>query len=59
VYHYLCIQALAVFGIGDARALSYALVLHVISVVMPMALGAALAWQLGVSLWRRSNAMES
>lgn len=59
VYHYLCIQALVVFGIGDARALSYALVLHVISVVMPMALGAALAWQLGVSLWRRSNAMES
>ena len=58
VYHYLCIQALAVFAIGDARAVSYAVVLHLISVVMPMVLGAALAWQLGVSLWPRPKQME-
>ena len=50
VYHYLCIQALAVFGIGGAPALSYAIVLHLISVVMPIVLGVALAWRLGVSL---------
>jgi uncharacterized protein (TIRG00374 family) len=58
VYHYLCIQALAVFGIGDARGLSYAFVLHLISVVMPLCLGGLLAWQLGVSLYPRSREME-
>jgi uncharacterized membrane protein YbhN (UPF0104 family) len=51
VFHYLCVQALAVFGIGGADALSYAFVLHLISVILPMAMGAALAWRLGVRLW--------
>jgi len=50
VYHYLCVQALAVFGVGGANALSYAVMLHLISVVVPMVLGAALAWRLGVPL---------
>ena len=59
VYHYLCIQALAVFGVADAPALSYAIALHLISVVLPMALGAVLAWQLGVSLHPRANVTES
>jgi len=59
VYHYLCIQALVVFGIGEAPALSYAIALHLISVVLPMALGVVLAWQLGVSLHARPAAMES
>jgi len=59
VYHYLCIQALAVFGIGDAKSLSYALVLHLISVVLPMVLGGLLAWQLGVSLYPSADEMES
>jgi len=56
VFHYLCIQALAVFAISGARAVSYAIVLHLISVVVPIVLGATLAWQLGVSLWRPSRA---
>lgn len=54
VYHYLCVQALAVFGVEGSSALSYAIVLHLISVVVPMALGAALAWRLGVDKWRPS-----
>ena len=59
VYHYLCIQALAIFAIGDATAVSYAIVLHLVSVVVPIVLGATLAWQLGVSLWNPSRAMET
>jgi uncharacterized protein (TIRG00374 family) len=55
VYHYLCIQALAVFGVGGPRALSYAVILHLISVVAPVALGAALAWRLGVRMWNASH----
>jgi uncharacterized membrane protein YbhN (UPF0104 family) len=52
VYHYLCVQALSVFGFDQAAALSYAIVLHLISVVLPVILGALLAWSLGVSLFR-------
>jgi uncharacterized protein (TIRG00374 family) len=52
VYHYLCIQALAVLGVNGPVALSYAVILHLISVVMPVALGAILAWRLGVRIWR-------
>ncbi len=52
VFHYLCVQALIVFGIGGANALSYAFILHLISVILPVAMGAALAWRLGVMLWR-------
>jgi hypothetical protein len=52
VFHYLCVQALAVFGIGGANALSYAFILHLIAVILPVALGAVLAWRLGVMLWR-------
>lgn len=59
VYHYLCIQALLVFGIGEAPALSYAIALHLISVVLPMVLGAVLAWQLGVPLVAQPAATES
>ncbi|MCP4542493.1 MAG: flippase-like domain-containing protein [Chloroflexi bacterium] len=52
VFHYLCVQALAVFGIGGANALSYAFILHLISVILPVAMGAVLSWRLGVMLWR-------
>jgi uncharacterized protein (TIRG00374 family) len=52
VFHYLCVQALAVFGIGGANALSYAFILHLISVILPVAMGTVLAWRLGVMLWR-------
>jgi len=58
VFHYLCVQALAVFGISGPTALSYAVILHLISVVVPMTLGAALAWRLGVQMWGASPATE-
>jgi uncharacterized protein (TIRG00374 family) len=58
VYHYLCIQALAVFGVSGAEALSYAVILHLISVVLPVALGASLAWRLGVRIWRTTHDVE-
>jgi uncharacterized membrane protein YbhN (UPF0104 family) len=51
VFHYLCVQALAVFGVYGPQALSYAVILHLISVVVPMTMGAALAWRLGVQMW--------
>ena len=55
VFHYLCVQALAVFGIVGPQAISYAVILHLISVVVPMAMGAILAWRLGVLMWRVSE----
>lgn len=58
VYHYLCIQALAVFRINGPEALSYAVILHLISVIMPVTLGAVLAWRLGIRIWRTSHDME-
>jgi uncharacterized protein (TIRG00374 family) len=54
VFHYLCAQALAVFGVDQASALSYAIVLHLITVVLPALLGALLSWSFGVSLVRPS-----
>ncbi len=50
VYHYLSIQALAVFPIEQAETVSFAIVLHLISVVIPILIGAWLAWQSGISL---------
>ena len=58
VYHYLCVQALAVFGVNGPEALSYAVILHLISVILPVALGAILAWRLGVRIWRVSPDVE-
>jgi uncharacterized protein (TIRG00374 family) len=51
VFHYLCVQALAVFGVDGPQALSYAIILHLISVVVPMTMGAVVAWRLGVQMW--------
>lgn len=50
VYHYLCVLALAVFGVDGAQAVSYAVILHLISVVVPIAMGAILASNMGVQL---------
>ena len=58
VFHYLCIQALAVFGVNGPESLSYAVILHLISVVMPVALGTGLAWRLGIRIWRASHDVE-
>ena len=58
VFHYLCIQALAVFKIDGPKALSYAVILHLISVVLPVAMGSVLAWRLGIRVWRASHDLE-
>ena len=50
VYHYLGVQSLAVFGIDQATAVTYTILLHLITVVMPIVLAVLLAWQLGISL---------
>lgn len=49
VFHYLSVQALAVFAVSGAQAISFAIILHIISVIMPVAIGALLAGQMGVS----------
>lgn len=52
VFHYLSVQALAVFAVPRAQAVSFAIVLHLIAVVLPMLAGGALAWRMGVRLAR-------
>ncbi len=49
VFHYLCVQVLTVSNVDEATAVVYAVLLHLISVVVPMAWGGALAWQAGVT----------
>ena len=58
VFHYLGFQALSVFGVNGPTALSYTVILHLISVVVPLALGAVLAWRLGVHIGGASSASE-
>lgn len=54
VYHYLGVQALLALGIDRATAVTYAILLHLITVVMPVILAALLAWQMGIS-WRPAS----
>ncbi len=57
VYHYLCVLTLGVFGVNGAQAVSYAIILHLISVIVPIAIGAILASRMGVQL--KSSTMVS
>jgi hypothetical protein len=50
VYHYLAVQALAVFGVDQATAVSFAILQHLITVILPAAIGALLAWRSGLTL---------
>lgn len=50
VYHYVGVQALALFGIEGAAAVSFAILLHLISVILPVLIGAILAWRAGMHL---------
>jgi uncharacterized protein (TIRG00374 family) len=50
VYHYLSVQSLAVFAIEGATAVSFAIILHFISIILPIILGAGLAWQMNIKL---------
>jgi hypothetical protein len=50
VYHYLAVQSLAIFEVPQATAVSYAILLHLISIILPAVVGAVLAWQSGLRL---------
>lgn len=45
VFHILGAQALAVFKVPEAPAVSFAIILHLISVVLPILLGGILFWR--------------
>ena len=57
VYHYLAVQALGVFGVDQGTAVTYAVLLHLISVMIPAGLGAILAWRSGIG--RNSTPLEA
>ncbi len=45
VYHYLAVQALAVFDVDQSTAVSFAILQHLITIILPAAIGALLAWR--------------
>jgi uncharacterized protein (TIRG00374 family) len=53
VYHFLAVQALAVFGVDQATAVSFAILQHLITVIFPAAIGALLAWRSHITLGDR------
>ncbi len=53
VYHFLAVQALAVFGVDQATAVSFAILQHLITVIFPAAIGALLAWRSHITLGER------
>jgi uncharacterized protein (TIRG00374 family) len=53
VYHYLAVQALAVFGVDQSTAVSFAILQHLITVIMPAAIGALMAWRSGLTIGDR------
>lgn len=59
VFHYLSIQALAVFGILGAGAVSYAIILHLIAVVLPIIMGGGVAWKMGIYLTSTPQKLET
>ncbi len=48
VFHYLSVLALTVFAIKRSTAVSFSILLHLITIVMPMGIGAILAWRTGI-----------
>ena len=52
VFHYLCLLALSVFGVGRSPALSYGLLLYFIVFLPPVLLGVFFLWWENIS-WRR------
>lgn len=48
VYHYLSVEALSAFAVAETGAVSFAIIAHIISIVLPMLLGLALAWKMGI-----------
>lgn len=59
VYHFLAVQSLSIFGVEQGEALTYAVLLHLISVIMPAALGTGLAWREGIGRPRPAPKIET
>jgi len=49
-YHWLCMVALGLFGISQSPALSFAIVVHALSIFPVALLGILLAWKEGISI---------
>jgi uncharacterized protein (TIRG00374 family) len=49
VFHYLSVQALAAFGIERSPAVSFAVILHLASVMLPIVVATLLIWRHGIS----------
>lgn len=54
VFHYVTVVTLAIFGVDANSALSFAIVLHLVSFLPPVALGVAYLWRESLSLGRIS-----
>ncbi len=50
VYHYIAIQFLLLFNIDGTVAVSFAILQHFITVILPTFIGVLLAWRLNISL---------
>jgi len=49
-YHWLCMVALGLFGVSQSPALSFAIVVHALSIFPVALLGILLAWKEGISI---------
>lgn len=50
IFHYLCVVALSFFGVTKSVALSYGLLLHLVTYLPPSVLGLVYLWRKGYSL---------
>jgi hypothetical protein len=50
VYHFLAVQALAVFSVDQPMAVSFSILVHLISVIIPAGIGVLLAWRMGLTV---------
>ncbi len=55
VFHLICVNVLALYGIDRNQALAYAFVLHGITYIMLMLLGIGSAWREGLDLSKLQN----
>ena len=57
VYHILGQRALEISGQDSTVALTFAFILHLISLILPTLLGALLAWQRGININRKQSSL--
>jgi len=52
VYEYFCVTALALFAVDKSRALSYAVLIHLLQFTLIVGLGLFFLWKENLSLWK-------